>query len=337
MTWVGAKNFSRRPLVVVEDHLYHIAEILDILAGERLLDQVTAVCLDRPGPDTARFVGQWLETYPDLQIAAAVEPGTVPASPRLALLAPDVFASAPALAGFLARSLRAGGLLLQDVQLSTLRFIPADRWWESIYLASTVRGMFAAHPPLCRFLSNKRGYAATFGRELMDAGFDPRDVMDKAELAPVVLPTLLSFLARHFPLELELADGRSRLGRTGPDREEVEAALDLVLWEDGAVELGGRQVRGDKHRLSLRPESSETQTWRELLEDRLAGGDGVAVLAVGNRLAPPDAGRAEITNLAARHLHTLRGRLSEEGAIQTVQHAYRLNERLAVGRVRPRA
>ena len=53
--------------------------------------------------------------------------------------------------------LRPGGLVLQDIQLATLGFIPPDRWWESIYLANTVRGMFAENPPTCRFLSNKSG------------------------------------------------------------------------------------------------------------------------------------------------------------------------------------
>ena len=83
--------------------------------------------------------------------------------------------------------LRPGGVLIQDVQLGTLPFVPADRWWESIYLAATVRGMFPARPPTVRFLSNKRGYSATFGRDLLDAGFDPRDVMDKSALRDVVV------------------------------------------------------------------------------------------------------------------------------------------------------
>jgi ABC-type arginine/histidine transport system permease subunit len=51
--------------------------------------------------------------------------------------------------------------------------------------------MFAKRQPAVRFVSNKRGYSATFGRDLMDAGFDPREVMDKVELERVILPSAL--------------------------------------------------------------------------------------------------------------------------------------------------
>ena len=87
-----------------------------------------------------------------------------------------------------------------------------------------------------RFLSNKRGYAATFGRELMDAGFDPREVMDKTEIEAVVLPTLTSLLARAFPLTL---DGRTDLGArrtwmvadSEAERQEIEDVFDLLVWQ----------------------------------------------------------------------------------------------------------
>ena len=57
------------------------------------------------------------------------------------------------------------------------------------------------------------------------------------------------------------------------------------------------------------------------------------VLDVGERIAPEGAGRAEITNLAARHLHGLRSRLQDGSAIVTARHAYRLADGLRVGRV----
>ena len=57
------------------------------------------------------------------------------------------------------------------------------------------------------------------------------------------------------------------------------------------------------------------------------------MLDVGARLAPEGAGRAEVTNLAARHIHGLRSRLQDGGAIVTAHHAYRLAEGLRVGRV----
>ena len=57
------------------------------------------------------------------------------------------------------------------------------------------------------------------------------------------------------------------------------------------------------------------------------------VLEVGQRIAPEGAGRAEVTNLAARHIHGLRSRLQEGSGIVTAHHAYRLAEGLRVGRV----
>jgi hypothetical protein len=335
MTWVGETGFAPRPLVLVEDHLLHVTELLAALASAdpSLPGQLTVVCLDRPGPDTDRKVTEWLADHPGLQVAAATDTG----SERLALLLPGVFESAPLFCRAVAGMLRPGGLLLQDVQLSTLRFLPADRWWESIYLASTVRGMFAESPPTCRFLSNKRGYEATFGRDLLGAGFDPRDVLDKGDLG-LVVSVVRAFLDRAFPWILSLVAGGERLpdvavGRGEADRRQIDGALDLVFWcgEQG-IEVGGK-LMPEGRRLVLKPGSHEAITWSELLADRLADGDGVPVVEVGRRLAPEGAGRAELTNLAARHLHLLRGRLADGSAIVTAHHAYRLSERLNLGRV----
>ena len=343
MSWVTEAGFAKRPLVVVEDHLYHMTELLDGL-GEApdVVGQLTVVCLDRPGPDTRRTVAAWLADHPALQVVAAVEAPEPPAGDgRLRPLPAAAFTSASRLCQAVAGALRPGGLLLQDVQLSTLAFIPADRWWESIYLASTVRGMFAERPPACRFVSNKRGYEATFGRDLLDAGFDPRDVIDKAEIARSVVPVVRAFLERSFPMALRLAaPGRSpwelRVARLESEREEIEREVDLLLWSgaDDAVELGGRSVaerEPSRRRLALKSANQEAVTWIALVADRLAGGPGLAVLDVGRRVAPPDAGRAELTNAAARHLHTLRARLDDPAAIVTAGHRYRLSERLTVG------
>ena len=363
MSWVTEAGFAKRPLVVVEDHLYHMTELLDGL-GEApdLVGQLTVICVDRPGPDTRRTVAAWLADHPALQVVAAVAapelragssgdgaagdgaPGDG-ATGRLRPLPPAAFTSASRLCQAVAGALRPGGLLLQDVQLSTLAFIPADRWWESIYLASTVRGMFAERPPACRFISNKRGYEATFGRDLLDAGFDPRDVIDKAEITRSIVPVVRAFLERSFPMALRLAaPGRApwelRVARLESEREEVERAVDLLLWSggDGAVELGGRGVaerEPPRRRLALKAANQEAITWSALVADRLAGGPGLAVLDVGRRVAPVDAGRAEVTNAAARHLHALRARLDDPAAIVTAGHCYRLSERLTVGCARP--
>ena len=200
--------------------------------------------------------------------------------------------------------------------------------------------MFAGNPPTCRFLSNKRGYEATFGRDLIDAGFDPRDVMDKSELREMVGPVVRSYLDKAFPLRLEIVGGpTAAVAKTEEDRREVESEMDLVVWcGDPAVEVGGRLFagvagEGDKRRLALKAGSQEAVTWIELVEDRFRGGEGVPVVEVGQRIAPEGAGRAEITNLAARHIHGLRSRLKDGGAILTAHHAYRLAEGLRVGRV----
>jgi hypothetical protein len=359
MSWVGATGFLRRPLVVVEDHLNHVTELLAALAAAdpALLASTTVLCLDREGPDTTRQVARWLAGYPALQVAARLDSGEAgdgdgrataldPADDRATALDPAVFASAPRFARALAALLRPRGLLLQDVQLETLGFLPRDRWWESIYLASTVRGMFAENPPTCRFLSNKRGYEATFGRDLIEAGFDPRDVMDKGELGQTVVPVVRSYLDRAFPWELRVAPAApvTPVANTEEDRREIEGALDLVVWSGApaaGVEIGGRllsggEVEGDRRRLACKPGSQEAVTWCELVRDRLEGGPGVPVLAVGERIAPAGAGRAELTNLAARHVHGLRGRLRDGAAIVTAHHAYRLAEGLRVGWVTAR-
>lgn len=339
MFWVRSAGFARRPLVVAEDHLHHVTELLDALMEEdpSLLALTTVLCLDRTGPDTTRLVDRWLATYPDLQVAASLGSGSGK-GPRRASLDAAVFESSNRFSKAVAGMLRPGGLLLQDIQLSTLGFIPADRWWESIYLASTVRGMFADNPPTCRFLSNKRGYEATFGRDLIDAGFNPRDVMDKSELREMVVPVVRSYLDRAFPWRLEIAQRPSSaaVAKTEEDRREIEAELDLVVWcGDPAVEVGGRLLagEGDKRRLTCKAGSQEAVTWTALVEDRFRGGEGVPVVDVGQRIAPEGAGRAEITNLAARHIHGLRSRLKDGPAILTAHHAYRLAEGLRVGRV----
>jgi hypothetical protein len=256
-------------------------------------------------------------------------------------LSDDDIANGPAFARLIARALRPGGLLVQDVQLSTLPFVPADRWWESIYIGATVRGIFADRPPTIRFLSNKRGYSATFGRELLDAGFDPRDVMDKSELASVVVPAVAALVDRAFPKFLETIDDTSlrrsiRVSIDDAERRSIEDTFDVVLWHVGdQIELGGRLVgSGGRGRVPLKVNSHEAASWRALIDDRLNGGSGIEVLAVGERIGPPGAERAELTNLAARHVHTLRSRLSDPAAIVTASHRYKLADRLTVGALR---
>ena len=341
MTWLDA-TVERRPIVVVEDHLYHTGELVDALAALRpeLVGQVTAIALDRAGPDTDAAIADCRRLHPALRVVAP-DPGPGAGAGATA----GDLRDAAACARLIARQLRPGGLLVQDVQLTTLPFVPADRWWESIYLAATVRGLYADRPPQVRFLSNKRGYAATFGRELADAGFDPRDVMDKAALDTTVAPTLARFVDTAFPMALWVAlsgaaRGDRRVWRAqalDAERRELSSRLDLLLWADpGGWELAGRLVQrdGSARGLALRA-GHEAASWLALLTDRLDRGDGLPVIAVGERVGPPGVERAEATNLAARHVHTLRSRRRDPGAIVTAHHAYRLRDDLDVGVCRP--
>jgi hypothetical protein len=332
MTWWETPDWERRPLVFVEDQLYHTADLLAAMAEltPALLAHTTVVGLDRPGPDTDATVTEWLERYPDLQVAAPVSAS----SARLRLITDADLGDAGAYARLIAGLLRSGGLLVQDVHLSTVPCIPTDRWWESIYLAATVRGMYGTQPPSVRFLSNKRGYTATFGRDLLGAGFDPRDVMDKSELRTAVLPTVSLMLSRLFPLRMD-----TRVPPHGPrqwfvadvdeERQTLETAMDLLLWPTPqGHELSGRVVRG---RVPLKARSPEAVTWLALLADHNTSRQGLSVIEVGTRLGGDNVERAEATNLAARHIHTMRSRLHTTTSIATLDHRYRLADSLTAG------
>jgi hypothetical protein len=341
MSWLDETGFERRPLVFVEDHLYHTGELLAALHAQRpdLVSHTTVVSIDREGPDTAAAVSEWLSRYSDVQVAATGATGS-----RVRAVTPADTHDAAAFARFVSRLLRPGGILVQDVQLSTLPYVPADRWWDSIYTAATVRGLFASQAPCVRFLSNKRGYAATFGRELSEAGFDPRDVMDKSELTSIVVPAVASLFDRAFPLTLRAAAGSDAnpapaihswpIAPKAISQPEVEPAFDLLLWRIGeAIELGGRAISNASGGVAFKSGAAEAATWGALIEDALGRRQGLPVIAIGERIGPPDAGRAELTNLAARHIHTLRSRLASPDLIVTADHRYRLKDDLRAGLV----
>ena len=301
--------------------MYHTVDLLTAVrqAHPHLLHHTAVAVLDRPGPDTEAAVKSCAAAFPEV---AMITP------------ADSDLANTAAFSKWVGRRLRAGGVLVQDVQLVTLPFIPADRWWESIYLAATIRGMFPDRQPAVRFLSNKRGYGATFGGEMLEAGFDPRDVMEKTDLGSTVVPALASLFDTQFPNELEAARVWP-LGESAAERRDVDESFDLILWRGlHTLELSGRAIADG--RVALRPDAAESETWARLIKSRLAGDDGVAVVDLGARVGPPHAERAELTNLAARHIHTLRSRLRSTTGIVTIKHAYRLNDRLRVGLVRPR-
>lgn len=320
MLWADEAGNARRPIVAIEDHLYHTGELLQAIARQapsRLAD-LTICAIDRSGPDTAATIAEWRQLYPAVRLLTLDE-----------LPSRDL----PAFARSVAALVRPGGLILQDVQLSTLPFVPADRWWESIYIGATVRGLFADRPPIIRFCSNKRGYDATFGKELLDAGFDPRDVMDKSTMDDIVVPTSLKLIDRQFPWTVRAIDGGQlhTLPAADADRDDIAREIDIVLWTSGERPiLTGRVVTTPA---TLRAGSPESLTWTALIDDRMRGGSGLSVVSIGRRLSEPDAERAELTNLAARHLHTLRGRLRDADAIVTANHAYQIAGSLSVALV----
>lgn len=322
MLWADEAGRTRRPIVAIDDHLYHTGELLAALSAgaPALLPHLTACALDRPGPDTDAAIAEWTTRYPQVRFVTMTGPGGLKPT---AGATPADFGS---IAREIAKLVRPGGIVLQDVQLETLPFIPADRWWESISLGATIRGLFHERPPVIRFCSNKRGYDATFGKDLLDSGFDPRDVMDKTQVAAIVVPGLQRLFAMQFPKAMRTTD-RGALPVSDADRAEVESACDVVLWRSSAgAALGGRAINGA---VTLKAGAPEVQTWQQLIDDCLDRREGVAVLDVGARLAEPGSERAEQTNVAARHIHSLRGRLVDGDAIVTAHHRYRLRDGLS--------
>lgn len=343
VAWRIASELQRRPLVVVEDHLYHLDCLLELLRDHepQLLARLSVVCLDRPGPDTQAALARWAEAYADVQVLADAEPR----SARQQRLPAAALAQANVYARTIAELLEPRGLLVQDIQLDTLRFVPVEQWWDSIYLANTVRGMFAERPPQCIFLSNKRGFHATFGKDLLAVGFDPRDVLHKDELESALLPLLRRRLRDAFPHELLVAAGAvARAGApewlTGDaiEIERLSSSLDLVLWDERAakVAISGRLVETRGERLELALGGHEALSWRALVEARMSGAMGVSTRELGERVAAEQSNASEQSNAAARHVYALRKRLRRADALITIEHHYALADELAVGWVRPR-
>lgn len=342
MSQLLSNEFGPRPLVVVEDRVYHISELLGTIQrnASHLLPNLTIVCLDRVGPDTDAAVSDWQKDYPTLQIASRIEDSSLgESSQQIFRLSDDVFVNQNDYCKTIAGLIRKQGLLVQDIDLESLKFISRERWWDTTMLASTVRGIVGDRAPRCAFISNKRGYEATFGSELLAAGHDPRDVMNKYELERVVVPFIGQHLQEFFPWTLEYSNAPGSINDCLVSRNElcmreIELELDLVLWpeQNQSMQMGGRAFASSKKpSFTLSADSNEAITWMALIQSRLQDSDGVEVQAVGQRVAPQGALRAEATNAAARHIHSLRKRLEQPQNIVTVQGHYRLADELNVG------
>src|ERR1043165_9525531 len=107
MLWADEAGHSRRPIVAIEDHLYHTADLLQAVADAApdALAQFTICALDRSGPDTDAALSQWATRFPGVRVVTPRDLRT----DTLGSFARDV-----------AQLLRPGGIVLQDIQLTTL-------------------------------------------------------------------------------------------------------------------------------------------------------------------------------------------------------------------------
>lgn len=343
LPWFGESCFCKRPIVVVEDRAFHVSQLLEQIQSkaENLLSSTTIVCLEKSGTDTDQAVKCWLNQYPEIQVASAANLKNNPEY-RHFNLPSSVWEQSSGYCQTIAELLRPAGILLQDIQLSTLSFIPADRWWDSTFLATTIRGMFLDGQPRCLFVSNKRGFTATFGAELLAAGHDPRDVLDKELLQEHVIASLEQLGNELFPLSLfwnqysttdtQDSFGSVPIGDQPCHREIAELQFDLILWTSSHSDdrLAGKAL---KKPVKLANGSSERETWLDLVRQRLKGEKGIEVVELGNRIIGTDSSKAESTNSAARHIHTLRKRLISSDMITTSDSRYSFQKHLTVGLV----
>ena len=217
------------------------------------------------------------------------------------------------------RLLRPGGLLVQDVQLSTLPFVPADRWWESIYRrrhrARPVRRAARRRCGSCRTsAATRRRSAAICSRRASIRATS----WTRPSSPPVVVPAIAAIRRPAFPLIARrrgspTAVGASRRVARRAERAELARRRSTCV---AVAELPRRtRTRRPPRRaraaaaLTRRGEPRGRRSWRALSTTASTGGAGLPVIGVGERVGPPGADRAEPTNLAARHIHTLRSRL----------------------------
>ncbi len=357
MTWVFEKGFQRRPIVVIEDHLNHLSDICEWLQAEdpNLLRLVTLVGLDQGGPDSRRSVRDWLQEYPAIQVAAHLAEEDAPERTRrypdrLLYIASDLLSSASPveLSELIPSLVRPGGFLLQDVQLETLHFIPADRRWESIRrLTAVVRGMVPGRPPVCWFMSNKRNPFRRLRNALKDLNFEPRHFLDKDDLEKYVVPTIQGFLEDSMPFSLRVTQHGELICDTvvgEEDLDDVMSGTDLTLWQAGdALRLGGRLIKGGVLKRDF--DGAEGTAWRELVADRFAQGGGVKTRRFGELRSPDapagmpredDAIREWAYGLVYNMRSVVQG-ANPKSVLKNKNKTYYLADRLRVGWVTPNA
>ena len=334
-------SIETRPIVVVEDHFHHISKLAQSISknARELYDSLTIVCLDRPGPDTTHAALELAERHPTLQLVAAVDQLACREAKayRVAEFPESMLTDQNEYCKTIASLLRPNGLLIQDIELETLEFIPKDRWWESTFLATTIRGIFGQGNLNCCFFSNKKGYEATFGAELLASGHDPRNVLNKNDLDKIVVPKMFRFLKETFLWTLNyltIGNGDPRpilVSENEQEKRTFENALDLLIGppQNKQIAISGNAfVQASGSKLSI--DSNEAITWRDLVTAAFRN-QGISTHELGKRIAAEGASKAEATNSAARHIHSLRKKLDDANSIITVDGEYRLGDGLTVG------
>ena len=260
---------------------------------------LTCCAIDQPGSDTTAMVSGWLSAI-SLQVAACVEPSDVSAASVHRLFrSRSVACRSSARSRGWSRHCFSRAAFCCRMSISR-RYASSSRS-VGINLRGRDRARHVCAKASCSaVLSNKRGYTATFGRDLMDAGFDPREVMDKAELETVIVPSIARELRARFRCHLRTPD-RDRPTPVGSDadaRQDLDSQIDVMLWDIGRPAGAERTCAPGSGGISRRLERSTT--WQELILDRIHRGPGLAVTAVGERLADARRRAGEISNLAAR-------------------------------------
>jgi hypothetical protein len=229
----------------------------------------------------------------------------------------------------LGKMLRPGSLMLLDIELEPLEFVPADEPWRSLDLVPWFRGSCRG---LCIKLFTNKSFVATKLIGVLQQSNLSDDVLDKEQIAEEVVPELIEFVSRAFPWTLRSKQPNAL--SIGPlDTDDVAEHFDLVVGpeENGQVWIGGRIV---EKRFKVNPkDSDEADAWKLLAEDQLKEHVGVSA----KELFP-----TVVLEHRPQRVHRMRGKLkgdfgnADQGAIRTGDGAYRLDAQLRVGIVEPR-
>ena len=340
MSWIRSEGFELRPILVIEDHLEPLTKIIEILAAEaaHFLGLLTVVSLPRePRGDSRESVRGWLESHPQLQVAAYLAERD---AADLGAAFPDRFQPVPAAAlesqtsdrlrAILAGMLRPGGLLLQDICLDSLAFIPHGDLVESFtkIAHSVQQGFPARRRPECWLMSEQRRFEADFMPRLARQGFLPKNFLSKKTLDRNLSQNLKAFLVESMPLFLRLAQHGEESLETilgHEDRDEVMSECDLVLWQPGGrIRIGGRLVKPEEAGRLRQPGTKISQFWDALVRDLFGRHAGVTIEKL-NEIRGDDRGSS-----LAYDVRQMFAVADGSSILQKVNKSYRFDDRYRV-------